>query len=122
MQKKNHNLTTLKKMVKLVWDLKNEMENGEISNFGEILNENWNLKKTLSNNISNDAINQIYDEAISCGATGGKLLGAGGGGFMIFITQNEDIRTKLRKNFSKLREVKLNLTDDRAGIIYKEIK
>ncbi len=52
----------------------------------------------------------------------GTGLGAGGGGFMIFITQNEDIRTKLRKNFSKLREVKLNLTDDRAGIIYKEIK
>ncbi len=120
--KKNHNLTTLKKMVKLVWDLKNEMENKEISNFGEILNENWNLKKTLSNNISNDAINQIYDEAISCGATGGKLLGAGGGGFMIFITRNEDVRSKLRNNFSKLREVKLNLTDDRAGIIYKDIK
>ena len=74
-------------MVKLVWDLKNEMENEEISNFGEILNENWNLKKTLSNNISNDAIDQIYDEAISCGATGGKLLGAGGGGFMILLPE-----------------------------------
>tara|TARA_B110000971_G_scaffold221639_1_gene269640 strand:- start:3905 stop:4873 length:969 start_codon:yes stop_codon:yes gene_type:complete len=51
---------------------------------GILMNESWNVKRKLTNSISNDYIDQIYDKALKMGATGGKLIGAGGAGFMIF--------------------------------------
>ena len=60
-----------------------------IDEFGKLLNEQWKLKKNMSKDISNSAINEIYDAAIESGAIGGKLLGAGGGGFMIFYAKQE---------------------------------
>ena len=56
-------------------------------NLGKILDENWTLKKDLSNKVSNLKINEIYDTAINAGATGGKLLGAGGGGYFLFYVK-----------------------------------
>jgi len=65
----------------------------DLTFFGELLNKTWELKKTLSGKISSDKIDAMYDSAIKAGAIGGKLLGAGGGGFMIFFVhldrQNE---------------------------------
>lgn len=57
--------------------------------FGELLNETWELKKKLSSKISNSDINDLYDLALKSGAVGGKLLGAGGGGFMMFFVPKE---------------------------------
>ncbi|MDD5052050.1 MAG: kinase [Sulfuricurvum sp.] len=57
--------------------------------FGEMLNETWKLKRSLSDKISNIQIDSMYDTAISAGALGGKLLGAGGGGFMLFFVPKE---------------------------------
>jgi len=54
-----------------------------IDDFGSLLHESWKMKKSLTNKISNDAIDEIYDTGIKAGALGGKLLGAGGGGFLI---------------------------------------
>ena len=56
-----------------------------ISEFGKLLNEAWKIKKSLSKLITNESIDQIYSTAISAGATGGKVLGAGGGGCMLFF-------------------------------------
>jgi D-glycero-alpha-D-manno-heptose-7-phosphate kinase len=58
---------------------------GEILELGKLLHESWNVKKSLSENVSNSKINQCYDRAMELGAVGGKILGAGGGGFMLFI-------------------------------------
>jgi len=74
--------------------------NGDFTNFGKLLNETWKLKKTLSSRISSSEIDALYETAVSNGAVGGKLLGAGGGGFMVFYAEpdvHERLRTALRR-------------------------
>jgi D-glycero-alpha-D-manno-heptose-7-phosphate kinase len=71
-----------------------------LNDFGELLNETWNLKRGLTSKISTSAIDEIYNTGIKAGATGGKLLGAGGGGFMLFFAppeRHKKIREKLKK-------------------------
>jgi len=74
----------LKRMVELAFHLRDELAAGNLDSFGEILRENWALKKSLAAGISNPAIEGWHDAAISAGASGGKLLGAGAGGFLMF--------------------------------------
>jgi D-glycero-alpha-D-manno-heptose-7-phosphate kinase len=77
----------LKSMVSLVFDLRDCLFSGELGYFGPILHENWILKQKLASNISNNGINEMYEAGLKAGATGGKLLGAGGGGFMLFYCE-----------------------------------
>ncbi len=77
------------KMCSLARDLREELQNNHIDAMGEILHENWMLKKTLANGISNPAIDDAYERALKAGALGGKLLGAGGGGFLLFYVPQE---------------------------------
>lgn len=60
-----------------------------LSELGKLLHEQWLIKRGLTKQISNEKIDQIYDTAIKCGALGGKLLGAGGGGFMLFYAPKD---------------------------------
>ena len=78
-------------------------------NLGKILDENWTLKKDLSNKVSNLKINEIYDTAINAGATGGKLLGAGGGGYFLFYVKK--ISEESKKNLSKLKQISFDFED-----------
>ena len=77
------------RMVELAHIARDEMANGNVKSFGEILHENWMLKRSLTTEISNTAIDGWYDAAIGAGASGGKLLGAGAGGFMMFYAEPE---------------------------------
>jgi len=95
------------KLVNLVDEFEKELVDGNINNMGKILDENWSLKKNLSNKVSNLKINEIYDEAINAGAVGGKLLGAGGGGYFVFLVPQEK-QKKVRKNLQKLEQVNFN--------------
>ena len=72
------------RMVELVYRLKKSLEEGSVDDMGTILHEGWLLKKSLFRNISNSGIDNLYDCGIRAGATGGKLLGAGGAGFLLF--------------------------------------
>jgi D-glycero-alpha-D-manno-heptose-7-phosphate kinase len=72
-----------------------------ITDFGRLLNQSWNIKRTLTQKITNPAIDEIYDAGLSAGALGGKLLGAGGGGFMLFFVPPEK-REALRERLKKL--------------------
>ena len=72
------------KMCELAKKLREELQNNNIDAIGEILHENWLLKKTLASGISNPFVDEAYERAIKAGAMGGKLLGAGGGGFLLF--------------------------------------
>ena len=109
---------SMAKMVNLVWDMKLELESQSTEDFGKILHENWVIKREISDNISNNLINEIYDDALACGATGGKLLGAGGGGFMIFHAPSAAIKEKLVKKFYKLRKIDLDLSSSGSSTIF----
>ena len=80
----------LEKMRDLVQPMREVLAKGDNLNlFGEILHEGWNLKKSLTAEISNPEIEQYYQQARNAGAIGGKLLGAGGGGFLLFYAEPE---------------------------------
>ncbi|MEY2408704.1 MAG: D-glycero-alpha-D-manno-heptose-7-phosphate kinase [Verrucomicrobiota bacterium] len=79
---KKQNVT--KKMVALAHDLRSELQANRVTSFGEIIHEGWLLKKSLSKGISTDLIDDWYGKARRAGAAGGKLLGAGTGGFLLF--------------------------------------
>jgi D-glycero-alpha-D-manno-heptose-7-phosphate kinase len=71
-----------------------------LDDFGRLLHESWQIKRTLTKKITNASIDEIYEGGISAGALGGKLLGAGGGGFMLFFVppeRQEAVRKRLRK-------------------------
>ena len=81
-------LTTVKRdqinrIISYVRDGENILNSGEVDDFGRLLHDAWMEKKALSNLISNSKINEIYEKAMEYGALGGKLLGAGGGGFLL---------------------------------------
>lgn len=79
----------LNRMVELVYELRKELQNGHVDSMGEILDENWQLKKQLASGITSSAIDDWYAKAKSNGALGGKLLGAGAGGFLMFYAPPE---------------------------------
>jgi D-glycero-alpha-D-manno-heptose-7-phosphate kinase len=80
----SHKVKSMKRMVELAYILRDELQNNNIDSFGDILHENWVLKKTMAAGISNSTIDDAYDRALKAGALGGKILGAGAGGFFIF--------------------------------------
>jgi D-glycero-alpha-D-manno-heptose-7-phosphate kinase len=72
------------------------MENGQLNEFGELMHEHWMAKKRISDKMSNFRIDEIYEAARASGALGGKIMGAGGGGFFMFYCENSN-KYKLRK-------------------------
>ena len=92
----NKNIIALKKLSDLALDFKHELLNGDLNSLGKIMHESWIYKKELSKNTSNHYIDEIYNFGLNSGSLGGKILGAGGGGFMLFYVQN-----KFKKNFIK---------------------
>jgi len=85
--------------------------------FGKLLHEQWEIKKKLSNKISNKKIDDLYDQAINHGAIGGKLLGAGNGGFILFYVEKNK-RKKFLKKFNKLLHVPFRFDFTGSQIIH----
>lgn len=75
----------VKENVELTYEIRNQLLRGRLAEFGKSLDKAWSLKKQFSSHISNPGLDDIYNIAKSNGATGGKLLGAGGGGFFLFF-------------------------------------
>jgi D-glycero-alpha-D-manno-heptose-7-phosphate kinase len=122
-QKKNTSTAdktqSLIKMVNLVDDLKNSLEAGSLHDMGSILHENWILKQQLASAITNPDINNCYETALKNGALGGKLLGAGGGGFMLFYCK-KDKQAQLINALSKLRRFHFSFENKGSTIIYSD--
>lgn len=83
------NLNTMKSLVDDAYSIITN-PNKNLDDFGILLNETWQIKKKLSNKISNSTVDEMYERAMKSGAIGGKLLGAGGGGFMVFYVREKD--------------------------------
>lgn len=109
------------KMVALTNDLKRALSSGDVTKFGELLHENWLLKQQMSKKISTSEIGEWYDKALKAGAIGGKVLGAGGGGHMLFFCK-EDKQEKVRKALKDLREIPFKFDTEGSKIIYFEDK
>ena len=73
--------------VKMTYQMRDKLLKGDLSNFGKLLNDAWQNKRRFADSISSSNLDGIYESAIKNGATGGKLLGAGGGGFFLFYVQ-----------------------------------
>jgi D-glycero-alpha-D-manno-heptose-7-phosphate kinase len=89
----------------------------DLNKFGKLLDENWKLKAQMSKKISNDQINEWYEKAIKAGALGGKLLGAGGGGFLLFYCE-EKYQHAVRTALSDLRQIPFSFEKEGSKIIY----
>lgn len=94
----------LSAMLEMVDEAQDVLINGDILDFGRLLDCSWQLKRSLTDKISNREIDSIYEGAMDAGALGGKLLGAGGGGFMLLFARPED-QPKVRERLSGLLEV-----------------
>jgi D-glycero-alpha-D-manno-heptose-7-phosphate kinase len=92
---------SMKKMVTLAYDLQKELISNNHHVIGDILHENWMLKKSITESISNTDIDHLYDLALKAGASGGKLLGAGAGGFLMFYVDIEK-QASVKKALSHL--------------------
>lgn len=115
---KNANKAAIQmKMCELTRILKEELQKNNIDSMGELLHENWLLKRSLASGISNQFIDKTYDTAISAGALGGKLLGAGGAGFMIFYVKPE-YHESVRNALSHLREIDFEMDNSGASIVH----
>ena len=78
--------------------IKDALLDGNTDTFSELLNEHWQRKQSRSTGITNSEINEIYRIAIKNGAKGGKLVGAGGGGFLLFYASDKDrLRSKMKE-------------------------
>lgn len=82
--KKEKSVEALHKLKEQSIMMKEAILKGNLDKIGEILDFGWNFKKQMADGISNPAIDELYNTALKAGATGGKISGAGGGGFMIF--------------------------------------
>lgn len=92
---------------------------GNLSDFGGLLDQGWKLKRELDCNVSNSAIDHIYESAMAAGALGGKLLGAGGGGFMLLWVPQEK-QGKVRKKLSGYSEIKIGINAPGSSIVFHE--
>jgi D-glycero-alpha-D-manno-heptose-7-phosphate kinase len=90
-----------------------------LDEFGRLLHEGWQIKRTLTQKISNPFIDEIYDAGLSAGALGGKLLGAGGGGFMLFFVPPER-RQALRERLKKLLCVPFAFSNRGSSVVMYE--
>ncbi len=99
MQNDESTFERLHKIKQIGLHTKKVFESGNINEFGEILNEHWQTKKGLSKKISDDFVDEIYDTALKNGAIGGKVVGAGGGGFILFYCPYE--KSKLIESLKK---------------------
>jgi D-glycero-alpha-D-manno-heptose-7-phosphate kinase len=118
-QKENiHNSRKLLHQIKHMACLaREELMAGNLDIIGELLHENWILKKQLASRVSNPTIDAIYEAALKAGAIGGKITGAGGGGFFLLYCPYEK-REAVRDALGSLEEVPFNLEPDGSKVIF----
>ena len=101
-------------------EAKDFLNSGQLSNLGSLLNEAWEMKRGISESVSDSFLDETYERIISTGATGAKLLGAGGGGFFL-VHGDLETRQKLKLEFSSdFRMIPLNIDNMGSSIIHND--
>lgn len=108
---------TQQKLADLAIPFRNQLLKSDFNSLGEIMHDGWLLKKKTSDVISTNSVDELYATGRRAGAWGGKLLGAGGGGFMLFIVPPEK-QVRVRKTFSKLRELSVGFDNYGCKVIF----
>lgn len=109
----------LQQMYELVGEAEQVLEDkhADLDDFGKLLNKTWRLKRQTGKSISTDSIDRLYERGIEAGALGGKLLGAGGGGFLVFYVQPEK-RDSVMQAMSKLLYIPFQFEDGGTQVIH----
>jgi D-glycero-alpha-D-manno-heptose-7-phosphate kinase len=115
----NEKKIKLDEMLKLVDEAQDILENPErdLNEFGILLDKTWKLKRQTGSRISTGTIDEYYEKGINAGALGGKLLGAGGGGFLLFYVEKEK-QDKVKYALQDLMEVPFKFEDSGTTVIY----
>jgi D-glycero-alpha-D-manno-heptose-7-phosphate kinase len=107
----------LREMKGMAYQARSYIEAEKFDALGDLMHQSWELKKRLAGTISNNQINDLYDVARSAGAIGGKIAGAGGGGFLLLYVPYER-QDKVRKVLKDLQELPFRLESDGTKIIF----
>lgn len=114
----NDNIPALRLLKSLAYEGRDILTKKKpLKEFGKMLHEAWEAKQSLDGGVSNPAIDDIYERGLKAGAWGGKLLGAGGGGFMLFFA-DPDVHPELKKVFPKKNILEVKINAPGSQIIY----
>jgi D-glycero-alpha-D-manno-heptose-7-phosphate kinase len=111
----NSTVDAMHKIKEIGYEVKEALIKGEVCTFGKLLNEHWLVKKSVSDKMSNPDIDHWYDLAMANGALGGKVMGAGGGGFLLFCV-SDGKRKHLRKTLEDAGLRYMNFKFDWEGV------
>jgi D-glycero-alpha-D-manno-heptose-7-phosphate kinase len=115
MNSRKSQLRTIRSMVDNAIDVLLD-KNTLLRELGQLLHDSWRLKRELADSVSNGPIDEIYEAGRDAGAIGGKLLGAGGGGFMMFLVE-PDKRKQVRERLKNLIHVNVRIDHDGSKIV-----
>jgi D-glycero-alpha-D-manno-heptose-7-phosphate kinase len=115
MNNRKSQLRTIRSMVDSAIDMLGDPKT-PVRELGDLLHDSWRLKRELAENVSNPQIDEIYEAGREAGAIGGKLLGAGGGGFMLFLVDPEK-REQVRERLQNLIHVSVGFDNDGSKIV-----
>ncbi len=107
----------LREMKAMALHARDELQSGRLETLGDLLHTGWELKKRLASQISNGELDEMYEAARRAGAVGGKITGAGGGGFLLLYCQPER-RAAVRAALSHLQELPFQLEQDGSKVIF----
>ncbi len=110
-------IPVLREMKQMVYEARKVLTNCDFDAFGLLMHESWKLKKRLADTITNDNINDLYELARRSGATGGKITGAGGGGFLLLYVPYEK-QSAVRNALCELQELPFRLESDGTKVIF----
>ena len=110
-------ITELREIKQMAFQARSDIETGNFDSFGRLMNQSWELKKKLAGSISNGNINEMYETAQRAGAIGGKITGAGGGGFLMLYVPYEK-QGAVRTALSGLQELPFRLEADGTKVIF----